>query len=242
MTDREIVLLERGFVLHHRPYRNTSQLLECLTAGHGRVGLVARGSRRPGRGERALLQPFTPLRLSWNRRGDLGRLTYVEPDGEAYRLGGQELLAGFYVNELVLRLLARGDSNAEVFSCYSRCLAELAGRAGAARALRLFELRLLQALGYGLELDRDFGTGEPIVAERRYAFELEHGFVASDSADDDGDVYSGADLIALRDETLDTATSLRAAQRLLSRVLDAYLGERPLKTRAVLRDIVSRGL
>ncbi|HEX6997089.1 MAG TPA: DNA repair protein RecO [Gammaproteobacteria bacterium] len=246
MTDREIVLLERGFVLHQRPYRNTSQLLECLTAAHGRVGLVARGSRRPGSRERALLQPFTPLKLSWNRRGDLGRLTYVEPEGAAHRLEGQALLAGFYVNELVLRLLARGDSNAEVFSCYSRCLAELADGAGAARALRLFELRLLQALGYGLELDRDLGTGEPIVAERRYAFELERGFVASDGPvdpfDDDGDIYSGADLIALRDEALDTATSLRAAQRLLARVLDAYLGERPLKTRAVLRDIVSRGL
>ncbi len=79
MSEREHVLLELGFVLHQRPYRNTSQLLECTTAEHGRVGLIARGSRRTNSRQRALLQPFVPLRLSWLRRGELGQLTHVEP-------------------------------------------------------------------------------------------------------------------------------------------------------------------
>jgi DNA repair protein RecO (recombination protein O) len=242
MAEREQVLLEHGFVLHQRPYRDSSQLLECITTAHGRVGLVARGSRRTGNRQRALLQPFAPLRLSWIRRGELGRLTHVEPDALCYALEGQRLMAGFYANELLLRLLARGDPNAEIFSCYSRCLAQLAEATSLARTLRVFELALLGALGYGLELDGDSATGEPVRVELRYVYELEQGLRRAEHADPDEDSYSGRDLLSLRDLALDDDSSLRTAQRLLGRVLRAHLGERPLKSRLVLQDIVSRGL
>ncbi|HEX5418578.1 MAG TPA: DNA repair protein RecO C-terminal domain-containing protein [Gammaproteobacteria bacterium] len=274
MSDRESVLLEPAFVLHQRPYRNTSQLLECLTAEHGRIGLIAQGSRRALGGQRALLQPFVPLRLSWVRRGELGRLTGVEPGGwgveavggsgeaggggGAYApVGGGEqvggigavaglasarLLAGYYVNELALRLSVRGDANEAVFSCYSRCLAVLAApRAGVARTLRLFELHFLRALGYGLELGCDVETGEPLKPDFRYRFELERGPRADERvAEQEG--YWGRELISLQAEALEDEASLRAARRLLGRVLQGYLGERPLKSRAVLKDIVARGL
>ncbi len=244
MSDRESVLLERGYVLHQRPYRNTSQLLECLTAEHGRIGLVARGSRGPRGGQRALLQPFVPLRLSWVRRGELGRLTGVEAEGAAFELAAERLLAGYYVNELALRLSVRGDANEAVFSCYSRSLADLAAlspRSGVARTLRLFELHLLHALGYGLELDCDVETGEPLKPEFRYRFEHERGPRADDRvAEAEG--FWGRELISLRSEALEDEASLRAARRLLGRVLESYLGERPLKSRAVLKDIIARGL
>jgi DNA repair protein RecO (recombination protein O) len=242
MADREQVLLERGYVLHQRPYRDSSQLLECMTATHGRMGLVARGSRRAASRQRAMLQPFVPLKLSWVRRGDLGRLTHVEADGLSHDLAGQRLLAGYYANELLLRLLARSDPNGEVFSCYSRCLAQLGGTSGVARTLRVFELELLRALGYGLELDGDAASGEPLREELGYVYELENGLRRVELRDSETDVYSGRDLIALRDLTLDDDLSLRTAQRLLGRVLREHLGERPLKSRLVLQDIVSRGL
>jgi len=246
MAEREQVLLERGFVLHQRPYRDSSQLLECMTASRGRMGLVARGSRKAPTRQRALLQPFVPIKLSWVRRGDLGRLTHVEADGPSHALEGQRLLAGFYSSELLLRLTARGDPNSDVFSCYSRCLARLGEAAHVARTLRIFELELLQALGYGLELDGDSTTGEPLVAGSSYVYELELGIrragVADSGADSDADVYQGSDLISLRAHALDDEGSLRTAQRLLGRVLRVHLGERPLKSRLVLQDIVSRGL
>jgi DNA repair protein RecO (recombination protein O) len=242
MTEREQVLLERGFVLHQRAYRNSSQLLDCVTAAHGRVGLVAQGSRRADNRQRALLQPFVPLRLSWLRRGELGRLTHVEPEAAGYDLRSLRLLAGYYGNELLLRLTARDDPNGEIFSCYSRCLVELAGGASVARTMRVFELELLQALGYGLELESDAATGESLQAERRYFFEIERGPRATELAGSEADVYTGRELISLRERALDDEASLRAAQRLLGRVLQAYLGERPLKSRLVLQDIVSRGL
>ena len=244
MSDSERVLLEHGFVLHQRAYRNTSQLLECETVEHGRVGLVARGSRRAASGQRALLQPFVPLRLSWAKRGELGRLTQVEAAAASCELVGQHLLAGYYANELLLRLTARDDPNPKVFSCYSRCLAELADCAPVARTMRIFEMSLLEALGYGLELDSDVATGEPLRAERSYAYEAEHGLRATvfGDRDPDADVFSGRELISLREHVLDDDDSLRAAQRLLGRVLRLYLGERPLKSRLVLQDIVRRGL
>jgi DNA repair protein RecO (recombination protein O) len=242
MAEREQVLLEHGFVLHQRPYRDSSQLLECITFAHGRMGLVARGSRRAATRQRALLQPFVPLKLSWIRRGDLGRLTHVEADGQSYSLPGQRLLAAFYANELLLRLLARGDPNGDAFSCYSRCLAKLGETPSVARTLRVFELELLRALGYALELDGDTETGEPLRADLSYVYELEHGFRPAAGADLDEDRYPGRDLLALRALTLDDDASLRTAQRLLGRALKAHLGERPLKSRLVLQDIVSRGL
>jgi DNA repair protein RecO (recombination protein O) len=188
-----------------------------------------------------LLQPFVPLRLSWVRRGELGRLTDVEAEGAGVELGAEPLLAAYYVNELALRLCARGDANDEVFSCYSRCLADLAAGAAVARTLRLFELRFLRALGYGLELGRDAESGEPVKPEFRYRFELERGPRADERvADHEG--YWGRDLISLGAEALEDEQSLRAARRLLARALETYLGERPLKSRAVLKDIVARGL
>ncbi len=242
MSEREQVLLERGFVLHQRPYRDSSQLLECVTAAHGRVGLVARGSRRAVTGQRALLQPFAPLKLSWVRRGELGRLTHVEADGPSYALEGQRLFAAFYLNELLLRLTARSDPNGEAFFCYSRCLAQLGEVPSVARILRVFELELLSALGYGVELGGDSLTGEPLRADSSYVYELEQGFRRVDIADSEADVYPGRDLISLRDRALDDEASVRTAQRLLGRVLRAHLGERPLQSRRVLQDIVSRGL
>jgi DNA repair protein RecO (recombination protein O) len=242
MTDREQVHLERAFVLHQRSYRNTSQLLDCLTEQYGLVALVAQGSRRAYKGQRAILQPFLPLRLSWIRRGELGRLTHVELDYATAALDGRALLAGYYLNELLLRLMARGDANAEIFSCYSRCLADLFVGASLPRALRLFELRLLRALGYGVELGHDVDSGAPIEPESVYRFEAERGARVHTGSRDGADTYLGRDLIALRDECLDDAETLNAAKRLLKRLLGVYLGERPLKTRLIMREIVGRGL
>lgn len=240
MTDREEVLLEPGFVLHHRPFRNSSLLVDCLTARYGRVGLIAQGARRAESRRRALIQPFVPLRLSWVRRGDLGRLTHVEADRAALELAGEGLLAGFYINELLLRLVARGDGNDEVYSCYSSCVRALAARSGVARTLRLFELSLLTALGYSVVLDCDTHTGEPLRPDVAYAFELEAGptTVGVRTADD---TYSGKHLIALRERVLDDPESLRAARRLLGRILRSYLGDRPLKSHEVLREIMEGG-
>jgi DNA repair protein RecO (recombination protein O) len=241
MSEREEVLLESGFVLHHRPYRNTSMIVECLTAAFGRQVLVAQGARRAETRQRSLLQPFRRLRLSWVRRGEMGRLTGIEADGPALELSGECLLSGFYLNELLLRLVQRGDQNDAILNCYSGCLDGLAASREAARALRLFELGLLEALGFGIDLERDCRTGEAIEPDRLYVFEHEGGLTASE-AKVTMEQYSGRHLISLREHALDDNESLRAAKLLLGGILHNHLGERPLRTRAVMREIVALGL
>jgi DNA repair protein RecO (recombination protein O) len=240
MSEREEVLLEPAYVLHQRPYRNSSLIVDCLTAAYGRQCLVAQGARRAESRQRSSLQPFRPVRLSWVRRGDMGRLTQVEVQAPAHELVGQNLLAGFYSNELLLRLVPRGDHNESILSCYSSCLDRLADSKDAARALRLFELGLLDVLGFGIDLERDFRTGEPIEPDRDYRFEHEGGLTASGTSSTMR-LYSGRHLISLREHELADAESLRAAKQLLGGILSLHLGERPLKTRQVLREMVDRG-
>jgi DNA repair protein RecO (recombination protein O) len=242
MTDIERVQLERSFVLHQRAYKNSSQLLDCLTEEHGVVSLVAQGSRRAGRGQRAILQPFVPLRLSWSRRGELGRLVDVELAETPITLSGNALFAGYYVNELMLRLTARGDANPAAYSCYIRCVAALAASAAVPRALRLFERDLLQALGYGIELEHDVDTGQAIDPDITYRYEAEHGARVHTGASHGETLFLGRDLIALREGELSDGESLRAARRLLRPVLAFYLGDRPLKSSLVMREIAGLGL
>jgi DNA repair protein RecO (recombination protein O) len=240
MSEREEVLLEPAYVLHQRPYRNSSLIVDCLTARYGRQSLVARGARRADSPQRSLLQSFRRIRLSWVRRGEMGSLQQAEADAPAHELKGDGLLAGFYLNELLLRLVPRGDQNDAILSCYSSCLDRLAAAGNAARALRVFELELLEALGYRVDLGSDFRTGEPIEPDRHYVFEHESGLTAS-GANTSMEGYSGRHLIALREHCLNDAESLRTARQLLGGILKRHLGERPLKTRLVLREIVERG-
>jgi DNA repair protein RecO (recombination protein O) len=234
MTDRETVHLEQGFILHRRPYKNTSQLIDCLTKNYGVITLVAQGSRRVGSDRRVVLQSFSSLQLSC--------LTHAEVVPPSLSLSGEAILAGFYLNELLLRLMGRGDPNALVFSCYSRCLSDLSDLSNTSRTLRVFELRFLDALGYGLGLLEDVETGEAICSEGTYGFESEHGFTMKSKSDSGLDVFSGRELISLREERLDDLASLKAAKRLLGYVLRIYLGNRPLSTRTVLQDVYARGL
>jgi DNA repair protein RecO (recombination protein O) len=239
MSDREEVLLEPGYVLHQRPYRNTSLIIDCLTERYGRQSLVAQGARRSTSRQSAVLQPFRLVRLSWVRRGELGRLTEVEAEADSHDIHGDALLAAFYLNELLLRLVPNGDHNDEIISCYSSCLGQLAGTRNIARALRLFELELLEALGYRIDLDQDFRTGKPIEADCDYFFEHEGGLTAS-PAHATMETFSGTHLISLREHRLDESASLGCARRLLTGILNVHLGSRPLKTRQVMRDIVDR--
>ena len=238
MSEREEVSLAQAFVLHHRPYRNTSLLLECITSEHGRIGLISQGGRRSG--HRAMLQPFVPLRLSWVRRGELGRVTGIEPGLHgAGQLSGDALLAGFYLNELLIRLVARGDISEQLFGAYCDSLNQLASGVGIGRVVRLFELLLLESIGYKVELEQDVRTGEPVEAGRSYAFELESGPMLAQPGQESR-AYPGEHLISLRQGVLDDSASLGTARRLLGRILDSYVGDRSLRSRDVMHQIAGR--
>ena len=219
------VALEPAHLLSVRPYRETSALLEVFTPGHGRVGLVARGSRAAKSKLRGLLQPFQPLLLSWSEGGDLGTLTGAESAGPAAGLGGEAVFSGWYLNELMLRLLQRRDPHPALYDGYVEALAALGGDA-AIRALRVFELHLLAELGYAVHVPDD------LAPERWYGYDPEGGLRVAEPGPE---AYRGASLRALADESLETEESLRDARRLLRAALAPHLGDRALRTPELLR-------
>lgn len=232
------VELQAGYVLHQRPYRNTSQLVEVFTPQYGRVGLVARGTRRPRRGQPSLLQPFQRMLLSWHGGGELATMSAAECVAQGPGLTGAAVWSGFYLNELLMRLVQRQDPHPALFEHYDAAVHALRAAAGESdaleRVLRLFEKHLLQELGYGLILDCDVATGETVQPQARYCYQLDSGphRAAHGSA---GLVVRGSSLLSLARGELADSDSLRDAKKLMRAALAPHLGERPLQSRRLFR-------
>lgn len=229
---------EPAYVLHSYPYRETSLIVETFTRRLGRVALAARGARRPKSSLRGALLAFQPLLLSWSGRGELRTLVRAEWQGGYAPLKGLSLICGFYLNELLLKLLPRDDPHEALFAAYEEALGALqAGRAHAA-ILRRFEKILLDQLGYGLQLERDAVTGAPIVAEERYVYVIEKGPVAGEAGRaQNGVELIGQTLIDLRCDNYARATTQQQSRNLMRAVINHYLGDRTLHTRQLLRDL-----
>ncbi|GAA0709131.1 DNA repair protein RecO [Dokdonella soli] len=212
-----------AFILHARPYRETSLLLEAFTRDHGRVGLVARGVRRErSRMPRGVLQPLQPLLLGWIARGELGTLTGAEAASTPFALSGEALLAAIYINELVLRLSGRNDIHADAFAAYALCLARLADNADMAWTLRRFERDLLADLGYALALTHTVG-GTPIEADVDYAYDPDAGAREWRVGSIQPRVAGGA-LLALDLDESPTADQLAQLRRLVRAVVRHLVG------------------
>lgn len=233
MGEQRRVSLAPAYILHRRPYRDTSLLLECFTRDHGRVGLVARGARRARSRLPGTLQAFQPLSLSWQGRGDLATLVDAELAGTPARLAGTRLISGLYANELLVRTTRRQDPHPELFGHYTRLVTALAVEAGAEGVLlRLFERDLLTSLGYGLPLGHDAG-GAPVQPGIAYRYDPDTGFhpLAGGAA---GRGIDGAVLLGLAAGETGAAGS-RAARELMRAALAPHLGERPLYSRGLYR-------
>jgi DNA repair protein RecO (recombination protein O) len=232
MVARERVSLEPAYVLHHREYRDTSRILDVFSARHGRVTLFARGARGPKSKLAPLLMPFRPLLLSWSGRGEAAQLSGAEPDGEALPLAARHLMSAFYLNELIISLTTRHDPQTQLFDDYARALRRLCVESQPEPALRVFEKRLLECIGYGLEID--------VSADAHYLYRPSDGL--HEVREDAPGAYAGRSLLALREESLDDAQSLDVARRVLRQALDHCLEGRELRTRHVARSMARRGL
>ncbi len=231
------VQLQAAFLLHHRPYRETSRILEFFTREHGRITLFARGSRGAKARLNSVLQPFNKLLISWSGRGDAGNLTGAEVDGVVQRMPAERSLSGLYMNELLTAVLHRHDPQAEVFDLYARTVDALRTLAEEARTLRIFEKRLLDSLGYGLSLEREALTGTAIEASCVYRYRVDQGFVAADGVAEGSLLFSGASLLSLAREDLQDAGSRADARRLMRAALDHCLEGRQLRSREILVEL-----
>ncbi|SJM92089.1 DNA repair protein RecO [Crenothrix polyspora] len=233
----DAVYEQAGFILKQRQYRETSLIIDVFTQDFGRVTLLAKGVRKAKSKSAALLQPFTALAVSYVGCGELKILTHVDVLHAALELNGLALYCGFYISELILCLLHQYDPHPDVFNDYNCCLSTLASATALEIewALRLFEINLIEKIGYGLQLEYDFMTGLPIDAAKNYAFNIEKG-----PYEDALGYLSGVTLQVLHAKTLYDAKVLSEAKLLMRRVIDVYLQGRPLKSRQVMNQIIKR--
>jgi len=227
---------EPGFVLHSYPYKETSLIVEAFTRRFGRIGLLARGARRPRSMMRGVLLAFHPLRLTWSASAELATLHAAEWGGGQPSLSGIGLMCGFYINELLLRLLPRADAHEALFDSYGTSVSRLASGEDQATVLRGFERRMLAELGYAPVLDRDAANGARIEAAKHYAYEAERGMIETRRADGES-VFSGRTLLDMAADNYEDSRTRDEARRLMRALITERLGGQALHTRAVLSEL-----
>jgi DNA repair protein RecO (recombination protein O) len=223
------------FVLHTYPFKETSLVVELFSRDFGRVAAIAKGARRPRSAMRGMLQAFQPLLATWSGKSELRNLHSLDWGEGLLLLNGEALMCGFYLNELLLRLLPREDPHTALFDYYSQTLRYLAAAEPMAPTLRRLELKMLQELGYAVPLTHQV-EGTPIEPEREYLYLPERGAV-SPGDNETGVQLSGKTLLDMaRDDYSDPATLLQSKQ-LMRMLLAHYLGDKPLHTRQLLIDL-----
>lgn len=230
------VELQPAWLLHSRPFRDTSQLLDFLTRDHGRVSMVAKGIRRPGSRLRGIVQMFTPLQISFTGQRDLKTLIQAEVLAYAPMLKGLQLITALYMNELLTRLIHSHESDPALFDAYGDTLAAIREGKALEPLLRRFEVMLLESVGYGLSFDSDAETGMPVEADGWYHYEPEQGFFrindpGSSNPAGQQRFICGRTLQSLAVGHFSDAESLQGAKRLMRRILNDFLGDRPLQSR-----------
>ncbi|MEW6131946.1 MAG: DNA repair protein RecO [Pseudomonadota bacterium] len=232
---------EPAFVLHTRPYRETSLVLEVFTRHHGRMALVARGARRPGSAMRGQVQPFTPLLLSWFGKSEVRTLRGAEWQGGLAPLAGMALLCGFYLNELLLKLLARDDPHEALFDYYHATLGELAQPAGnhLERILRRFERHLLSEIGYAATFHEEAESARPVREDLAYYFVPERGPYSRPEGGT-GIPVSGRTLLDMDQDRFDSPVTRAEAKQLMRALINHHLGGKPLYTRQMLKELIEK--
>lgn len=224
-----------AFVLHTYPYLETSLLVETFTRNFGRVPVVAKGAKRPKSALRGVLRAFQPLLLSWGGKSELRTLYKAEWQGGQPPLQGIGLICGFYLNELLVRLLHRNDPHEHLFEYYQKALAELSTLDDYIPVLRGFEQRMLQELGYALTLNHDVASGKPIEPDREYSYEIERGPLHVNP--EHGLPILGKTLLDMERGDYSAALTRQQSKTLMRYILNYYLGDQPLYTRQLLKEL-----
>lgn len=228
---------EPAFVLHSYPYRETSLIVEMFTRHHGRIGLVAKGARRPTSALRGTLLAFQPLLVRWGGKAELRGLYAAEWQGGIPQLRGIGLMSGFYLNELLLKFLQRDDPHEGLFDLYAEAVTALSVNSRISATLRRFEKFLLGELGYALTLDRESGTDKAVEPSARYTYVIEKGPVRIDAGTTAEIELSGKTLLDLACDNYEDPVTLTQSKLLMRRLVAHYLGSKTLHTRQLLVDM-----
>ena len=230
---------QAAYVLHTYPFKETSLVVELFAHGFGRVATTAKGARRPRSAMRGMLQSFQPLIATWSGKLELKTLHSLDWGGGLLLLKGEALMCGFYLNELLLRLLPREDPHEALFEYYSLTLKTLTTSQDLATTLRRFELKLLQELGYAIPLSVDESDAS-INEEQVYRYEAEYGATKVSGGINrnlNGVQLIGKTLIDMANDDYSNVQTQQQSKQLMRYLLTHYLGDKPLHTRQLLIDL-----
>ena len=223
------------YVLHTYPFKETSLVAELFSKQFGRVAMVAKGARRPRSAVRGQLQAFQMFAATWSGKNELKTLHSLEWADGLVSLQGEALICGFYLNELLLRLLPREDAHEALFDYYQTTIKTLAKGQDLATHLRRFELKLLQEMGYAVPLRED-ENGEAVQSDKAYRYEAEYG-ASSLKATKNGVQLNGKTLLDMANDDYSTVQTQQQSKQLMRYLLAHYLGDKPLHTRQLLIDL-----
>lgn len=226
-----------GFVLHSYPYKETSLIVDVFTRSHGRIALLAKGAKRPHSKLRGVLQTFQPLSIGWSGKSEIRTLTSAEWIGGLLPLEKSALLCGFYLNELLVKFLARDDAHTALFDHYVATLNQLAHGEPAPIVLRKFERALLKETGFAGDFTRCTSTGDAVQPDQIYVVDPERGPRPGRAADQWPQV-SGKTLLDMEQENYSDAATQTQSKFLMRHLLGHYLGGSQLNTRQILIDLM----
>jgi DNA repair protein RecO (recombination protein O) len=230
---KKLIELQPAYLLHSRPFRDTSLIVDFLTRDYGRVSAVANGARRPKSSFRGLLQAFIPLQVSFSGKNDLKTFRHAELLADPFFLKANNLFGALYINEIIVRLIQGHESEAVIFYEYEKALSKLAKGEELEPVLRNFELGLLRYLGYEIEFTHAADSGEEVEADAWYYFQHESGFfklkqkIESAGSGD----FSGQDLLNIAQRNFSSKQTRTAAKHIIRKALGVHLGDKPLKSR-----------
>lgn len=228
------------YILHRRDYRESSLILEIISREFGRVSLIAKGAKRNKKQQGVTFSLYQKYLMAWTSKTELGTLVDVELSTVANQVSPDKMMLGFYMNEIILRLLHKHEPHPELFDSYDETITELFQNSGDHTLLRYFEKRLLQSLGYGVILDQDLSTGDMVDTERDYHYIPEVGPSSNLNNNAAGVIISGQTLHELDNESLSTNKNKNEAKILLRTLLNQYLGNKPLASRELYQSYINQ--
>lgn len=237
---RNIIELQPAYLLHSRPFRDTSLLLDFLTPDFGRISAISRGARSAKSKSKSLLQPFLPVQISLSGKSDLKTLRTVEFRPGTFTLKGDRLFSAMYMNEIIVRLFQSDESDPAFFLAYEHALRELSGQETTELVLREFELTLLDTLGYGVDFTTEAFSHDPIDPESWYYFQEDSGFIKLQNSGGSGsqdvgseELYSGVSLLNISNRDFSKSQTLKTAKHVIRGILSNHLGNTPLQSRSL---------
>ncbi|TNE83594.1 MAG: DNA repair protein RecO, partial [Gammaproteobacteria bacterium] len=224
---------EPAYVLHRRPYRETSLLVDLFTLNHGRMTVVARGANTAKSALKAQLQPFQPLLLDWQGRGDLKNLTQAEARHGPVIARTVAMYSGLYINELLQKLLPPADPHPDLFATYIDTLCQLADSKDVEPVLRRFEQAFAHAMGLGFDWDHVTDTGAAVTSGRSYYYDPEQGVLCHPPQSRHLSGLEGDTLLAIAAGDLESDPCRRLAKRVMRMLVDFLMQGRPLHSRSL---------